>query len=860
MLQLHCELAASAAKLMVCSCSICVHLLAWPLRAKPACKLMHPPTTGSRICGIESVRCVMVQLDEAKKQLDTRQKTRAREGSKLRSALTNLEAQAAADAQQVVSAQQAHEELLKDLPSYLSPSSHHSPHPPSLAPPKCHVGRPAPADATQAPALAALPSLSAMPHLQKCALKPMPSHVATQVRSPDLQGVSSAAAKSALCMAPMGMAPNATSASAREILLTAWHPTFLQQASAATAQNRRAYTVLEQSAQLAALPQGVYSAQWLAATSAQASMLQQRQAAAREGPQPALKRSKLSSASNKAGCLSRSAVGVTARNASMKKRAEATAGTNNHILLPAGPETLQEGMGSLTQQGGISTQQVGRKSQQRGYVTQQAGSMTQQKGYVTQQAGSMTQQGGCTNQEMGSITQQRGWTPHHMGSMTQQAGSMAQQPPSLPLPWGRTATAVQNPAAPSATLSAQAAQLPPAATSTSNTGQPRFILPPAAARTRAPVPVTQLGQASPGRRHKAPVPIQAKPLQSQQCPALPKSTTLASPCQPAVALTAAGTPSAVAPCAGSLSNRSPAPPVATALVTPVTAASQPAAPCLAGPGMSSMQAIASQQQLFSGLPAKATSGQACTTHEVSHQEKAPPSTYHLQAPTCSLAAASASASASASSMKPVSAVCGLSSTVHPNFAYSPGHQMLPSQHALAQELVDQSSAAQRVATVTSAGITASVQASRVQSNVAQISGAHGSCPQFPAPQILSSSRAHACQSVHSSCNSNRAATSNPPESHTESTPTACTSPQLLAPGLPAELMALFNQSAVCTPHVSSSLLPCSRPSHKVPNMQSPVQSASWQTRDSIKSIMPDDTRRDDVHSQQHAKIMLGGMY
>ena len=749
----------------------------------------------------------MVQLDEAKKQLDARQKTRAREGSKLRSALTNLEAQAAADAQQVVSAQQAHEELLKDLPSYLSPSSHHSPHPPSLAPPKCHVGRPAPADATQAPALAALaPSLSATPHLQKCALKPMPSHVAPQVRSPDLQGVSSAAAKSALCMAPMGMAPNATSASAREILPTAWHPTFLQQASAATAHTRHANTVLEQSAQLAALPQGVYSAQWLAATSAQASMLRQRQAAAREGPQSALKRSKLSSASNRAGCLSCSAVGVSARNASMKKRAEATAGTNNHTLLPAGPETLREGL-------------------------------------MSELTGSKTQQGGFT---------------------TQQTGSMTQQPPSLPLPWTRTATAMhppQNLATYSATLSTQAARLHPTATVTSCTAQPRLVLPPAAAWTGTPVPVAQLRQASPAR-HKAPV----LSLQSQQCQpqAVPNSMMLASPCHPASALAAAGAASALAalltPAAGSLSTQSAAHPSAPASAALVTAASVPAASCLASPGTSSLQVIATQQQLVSEMLTQATSGQAITRQEVSHQVKVPAQTCHLQAPTCSMAAASASASASGTT--PVSAAHGLSSTVHLD-VYSPGCQMLPSQHVIAQGMVAQPSAAQRVVAVSSVGGTASAQASRVQSCVAQGSEAHGPCPQPPASQILTSSRAHACQPMPSSCTSNRAATPNSLKSHTDTIPTACILPQLLAPvslGLPAELLALFNQPEACTPHASSSLLSCCGPSYAAPNMQLPKQSASWQTRGSKKSIMPNHTSCDDVHSQQHANIMLGGMY
>lgn len=754
----------------------------------------------------------MMQLDEARKQLDARQKTRAREGSRLRNALTNLEAQAAADAQQVVSAQQAHEELLKNLPSYLSPTSQARPPPPSLAP-KSHVGRPAPAGAVQAPALAALapshwpPSLSARPHLKRSFPKLTPSQcVVPQDMAPHLQGVSTAAVKAAL---PMSMAPKAGSAREMQPMQqAACHPTLLQRASTSTAQTRHAYTALEQSAQHISLPQGRYSPQWLAAASAraQALTLQQRVAAARESPQPLLKRPKLSSPSERAGWLSGSAAAVTARNAPVTKRAEATADSNKHTLLPAGPETLREGL-------------------------------------MSELTGSKTQQGGFT---------------------TQQTGSMTQQPPSLPLPWTRTATAMhppQNLATYSATLSTQAARLHPTATVTSCTAQPRLVLPPAAAWTGTPVPVAQLRQASPAR-HKAPV----LSLQSQQCQpqAVPNSMMLASPCHPASALAAAGAASALAalltPAAGSLSTQSAAHPSAPASAALVTAASVPAASCLASPGTSSLQVIATQQQLVSEMLTQATSGQAITRQEVSHQVKVPAQTCHLQAPTCSMAAASASASASGTT--PVSAAHGLSSTVHLD-VYSPGCQMLPSQHVIAQGMVAQPSAAQRVVAVSSVGGTASAQASRVQSCVAQGSEAHGPCPQPPASQILTSSRAHACQPMPSSCTSNRAATPNSLKSHTDTIPTACILPQLLAPvslGLPAELLALFNQPEACTPHASSSLLSCCGPSYAAPNMQLPKQSASWQTRGSKKSIMPNHTSCDDVHSQQHANIMLGGMY
>ena len=811
----------------------------------------------------ENVRCVLVQLDEARKQLDARQKTRAREGSRLRSALTNLEAQAAADAQQVISAQQAHEELLKNLPSYLSPASQARSHPPTLAP-KCHVGRPAPAGAVQAPPSGTLapihqpPSLSARPHSKKSVSKLTPPRVAQEVMAPRLQGMSSAAAKSALRVVPFSMAPNASSPSAREILpeqQAAWRPTLLQQASASTAQTRHACSALEQNAQLASLPQGTYSAQWLAAASAQAQglMLQRRYAAAREDPQPLLKRSKLSSPCERAGWLSGSAVVATARNALMEKRVEATAGTNKLMLLPAGSKTLQEELmteqvGSMTQQGGFTTQQVGS-------MTQQGGCMTQQGGWTTQQMRSMTQQ-------TGSMTQQSRFTTQQMGSMTQQTGSMTQQAPSLPLPWAGTARAVhqaQNPAAPSATLSAQVAQLHSAATITSCTAHPRLALPPAAGWTRRAVSAAQSGKASPGRQ-TAPVPMQATALQSQQCQpqAVPKSATLASPCQPAAALTAAGTASAVAPLldpyAGSLSAQSAAQPSATASVASVAAASVPAALGLTGPGRSSLQAVASQQQLVSGVPALATSGQAFMTQEISCQVKAPSQTYHLQAPTCSMSAASSS------SMTTVSAARGLSSTstVHPDVAYIQECQMLPSQHVLAQGLLAQPSVALRAAAVSSTSGTPSAQAVRVQSYVAQSSGAQGSCPQ--PPQILSSSRAHACRSVHSSCTSIRAATPNPQQTHTESSPTAGIFPQLQAPaslGLPSELLALSDQSGACTSHTSNSQLPHSGSANASSNMHLPVKSASWQTGGLNKSIMPDHRRRD---SQQQANIMLGGMY
>ena len=62
-----------------------------------------------------------MQLDDARKQLEARQKLRTREEARLRAALASLASQAAGDAQQVVSAQKAHQELLSGLPDYMTP-------------------------------------------------------------------------------------------------------------------------------------------------------------------------------------------------------------------------------------------------------------------------------------------------------------------------------------------------------------------------------------------------------------------------------------------------------------------------------------------------------------------------------------------------------------------------------------------------------------------------------------------------------------------------------------------------------------------------------------------------------------------
>ena len=62
-----------------------------------------------------------LQLDDANKQLAARRKLRTREEARLRTALATLESQAAGDAQQVVSAQKAHQDLLTNLPAYMTP-------------------------------------------------------------------------------------------------------------------------------------------------------------------------------------------------------------------------------------------------------------------------------------------------------------------------------------------------------------------------------------------------------------------------------------------------------------------------------------------------------------------------------------------------------------------------------------------------------------------------------------------------------------------------------------------------------------------------------------------------------------------
>ncbi|KAL0040507.1 hypothetical protein WJX77_009181 [Trebouxia sp. C0004] len=74
------------------------------------------------------------QLDDARKQLAARQKLRTREEARLRKALATLESQAAGDAQQVVSAQKAHQDLLTGLPAYMTPPAPKPTRPAAAAP------------------------------------------------------------------------------------------------------------------------------------------------------------------------------------------------------------------------------------------------------------------------------------------------------------------------------------------------------------------------------------------------------------------------------------------------------------------------------------------------------------------------------------------------------------------------------------------------------------------------------------------------------------------------------------------------------------------------------------------------------
>lgn len=77
---------------------------------------------------------VGLQLDDARKQLAARQKLRTREEARLRTALATLESQAAGDAQQVVSAQKAHQDLLTGLPAYMTPPAPKPTRPAAAAP------------------------------------------------------------------------------------------------------------------------------------------------------------------------------------------------------------------------------------------------------------------------------------------------------------------------------------------------------------------------------------------------------------------------------------------------------------------------------------------------------------------------------------------------------------------------------------------------------------------------------------------------------------------------------------------------------------------------------------------------------
>lgn len=760
----------------------------------------------------------MVQLDEARKQLSARQKTRTREGARLRTALTNLEAQAAADAQQVLSAQQAHEELLQNLPSYLSPAVQARPHPPSSAP-KGQVGPPTLATAVQAPALGALvpshhpPSPAPRPHLKKTAPKLTPPHMAPKVTVPIVaprQEVSGTVSQAALCTVPTSMASKASSSSAGEttaVQQAVWQPAvFPQQASGQTAPTRHAYLALEQSAQLACLPQGAYILPWLAAASAsvsptqaqgqaqaqaqgqprgqprgqaQAGKLQQKVSAPRDGSKPPLKRYKLSCPSEGAGCPSGSAAVATAAHVLMKKRGEALAAMNRHRSLASGAETPQEGL-----------------------MMELTGSMTQQRGLTTQQMGSMTQQRGLPNQQMGSVSQQRF---------------------RLPQSWTGTATdvhAAQKPAAPSATLRPQVAAAhthPDATIASSCTAQARLTQP-HSAWAGTPVRAVQSRLAIPSRQTTSPPQVQARSLLSQQRP-VPGLATLAPTCQPPAALTAAGSVGVMVPwvmtCAGPLSGVSApqaaaAAPAALVMAAPVPV---PAASCLRGPGTSLMEAAAAQQQAVVApqqLVCTIPPGQASSTQAVTHEVKAGPQTlthpYQLQdmVPTCPLSAATATASASC--LTPVSAAHGPSLEVHPNVPNNgPGGPMLLSQQFSAQGWVAHSSAAQKAAAVSSAGGTA-------------------------------------------------AATLGPGESRPKSMLAACVSPKLQAPalqGLPAELLALFNQTAACDSQALRSQLPHSKPSNALPNMHLPVQIAPWHNGGSHKFV------KNQVTSQQQANLMLG---
>ena len=248
-----------------------------------------------------------LQLDEAKKQLDARQKARAREEGRLRTALTDLAAQAVSDAQQVVSAQEAHQELLKNLPEYISPAAQTPKRPPKhklvpnppvrqLHPPFLEASPPTKGPGVLAPTQK-LTSPAAAAHVNKSLRQQVLPCLAPQPRAFFSQP--------GLHTAQQNIAPNVPPAplAGQQLLAkqATWHQAFLQQEPSC---RYPAPAAVKQQAQLGRLSQDAHAQGMAGSSAAQADWCQQNTAGSQQGQsQPLPKQCKMSSPSKTAGCL-----------------------------------------------------------------------------------------------------------------------------------------------------------------------------------------------------------------------------------------------------------------------------------------------------------------------------------------------------------------------------------------------------------------------------------------------------------------------------------------------------------------------------------------------------------------------------
>ena len=249
----------------------------------------------------------------------------------------------------------------------------------------------------------------------------------------------------------------------------------------------------------------------------------------------------------------------------------------------------------------------------------------------------------------------------------------------------------------------------------------------------------------------------------------------------------------------------------SASAPPAPVSGPPAYP-LRGQATTPLTPVGGQQRLSAVSLTRATCSEVLTTQPASSQtEPGPQACTHpsyVQAPTGPLAAMAG----------PVGH--GFSLAVHSGCVEGPGRQVLAAAHAMGQ-----TSVAQRGALGSLPEGAAAAQASLVGAFVAHGSGAQGSSHQPSVPQTPSSKLCDS-QNLQASLSKSAALeTQTQCQHHTDSKLAACVSPQLQVPassGLPAELLALFNQSAACTPQAQ-----CLKSLHKVPsNGLSGVQRAS----------------------------------